>query len=90
MLFLVTVVATYQGPNPCLGMLSCYPITLHVGEPNFHPPPPLHYGGIHPSCIVITARINAADIPLHGASTVIPCFTTTLQLGFSSYCFYGL
>ena len=59
-----------------------------VAEPNFHPP--LHYGGIHPSSIVITASIRkTADIPLHGASIVIPCFTSTLQFRFSSYCFYG-
>ena len=44
-------------------------LSVDVAQPHLHPPA-LHYGGIHPSSIVITAGINAADIRLHGASIV--------------------
>ena len=90
---LVTCLETYPCADPCPGMLSCCPITCILGRcsaTRLPPlPPPLHYGGIHPSSNVITASINVADIPLHGALIVMPCFTCTLQLRFRSYCFYG-
>ena len=75
---LVTCLVTYPCPNPCLGMLSRYPITFILGTcsgTKLPPPPP-------PALRWHTPFLHCDHGKHH--------FTTTLQLGFSSYCFYGL